>query len=129
MKNEAIKSKLIKGQGGFTLLEVIVALSILTFGLLAVGSMQISAIQGNAFGGRLTEGTTLAQDKLETLIALPYDSVQSSAAPEQNGNYSISWIVTQGDPLPNTKRVEVTVSWNDKGTMRSTLLSSVKTLY
>jgi len=109
MKNEAIKSKLIKGQGGFTLLEVIVALSILTFGL--------------------TEGTTLAQDKLETLIALPYDSVQSSAAPEQNGNYSISWIVTQGDPLPNTKRVEVTVSWNDKGTMRSTLLSSVKTLY
>ncbi len=43
---------------GFTLLEVIVAIAILTFGLLAVASMQIGAIQGNSFAGRVTEGTT-----------------------------------------------------------------------
>ena len=58
---------------GFTLLEVIVAISILTFGLLAIASMQAFAIRGNKFAGGVTEGTCFASDQMEKLIVLPYD--------------------------------------------------------
>ena len=58
---------------GFTLLEVIVAISILTIGLLAVASMQVSAIRGNALAFGITEATSWAADQMEKLIVLPYD--------------------------------------------------------
>jgi prepilin-type N-terminal cleavage/methylation domain-containing protein len=44
-----------KKDDGFTLLEVIMAISILTIGLLAVASMQASAIRGNAISREYTE--------------------------------------------------------------------------
>ena len=43
-------------EAGFTLLEVIVAISILSVGLLAVASMQTAAIKGNDGAYRITEG-------------------------------------------------------------------------
>ena len=57
---------------GFTLVEVMVAVFIFTFGVLAVASMQSAAIRGNQFGYHVTEGTTLAQDRLEFLLSKPY---------------------------------------------------------
>lgn len=50
---------------GFSLVELLVSLTILSFGLLAVAQMQILAIKGNTDSGRLTEATNFLQDKLE----------------------------------------------------------------
>ena len=61
-----------KSEAGFTLLEVIVAVSILAVGLLAVASMQTAAIQGNDKAYRISEGATWVQNRLEALMALPY---------------------------------------------------------
>ena len=46
---------MMKEQNGFTLLEVIIALFIFRVGLLAVASMQMTAIKGNYFSGTLTD--------------------------------------------------------------------------
>ena len=56
---------------GFTLIEVLVATSILTFGLLAVTTMQVAAIRGNYTAARVTEATSVGQEKIEALIGLP----------------------------------------------------------
>jgi type IV pilus modification protein PilV len=53
---------------GFTLIEVLIAIVILTFGLLAVGSMQISAIRGNFMGGNTSIALSLASQKMEDLL-------------------------------------------------------------
>ena len=58
---------------GLTLLEVLVAIAILSFGLLAVATMQGSSIKGNSQAIGTTEAITLAQDKLEKLMRLPYN--------------------------------------------------------
>ena len=53
---------------GFTLIEVLIAIVILTFGLLAVGSMQVSAIRGNFMGGNTSIALSLASEKMEDLL-------------------------------------------------------------
>ncbi len=123
-RNEEAKGRAKKEQG-FTLLDVIAALALLTVGLLAVASMHVGAIQGNSFAGHVTEGVTWAQDKLEQLMALPYDDLNDDSSPEQQGLYTIAWTVSNG-PVANTKLITVTVTWQDKGFTRQARLISLK---
>ena len=111
-------------QSGFTILEVMIAISILAIGLLAVFSGQNMAIQGNNRASHLTEGMTLAQDKMEELLALPYDSVTTGTGTQ--GNYSIAWTVYDNDPINNTKRIVVTVT--GQGLTNPLQLNCIKTL-
>jgi Tfp pilus assembly protein PilV len=52
---------------------VLIAISILTVGLLGVASMQVSGIRGNYMSSNATLALTLAQDKMEELLAMDYD--------------------------------------------------------
>lgn len=97
---------------GFTLLEVIIAVSILTFGLLAVATMQITAIRGNNFAYIRTEATTLAQDMMEELIAMPFDDLDGYSTSETDGPYTIIPSVANG-PVSNTKRIEITTEYKN----------------
>jgi len=98
---------------GFTLLEVILAMSLLTVGLLAVASLQVSAIKGNAHANHITEATTLAQEKVEDLMATVYSSVTSGS--DQVDRYTRTWTVDPNGPtgVANTKVIQVTVSGGD----------------
>jgi len=117
-----------KKERGFTLLEVIVAISILTVGLLAVASMQISAIRGNSFAISTTEATTWAANQVEKLIALPYndynlDDTNGDGADglndigndadrtEHQGRYTVCWNVAIDAVTNNTKTINVIVTW------------------
>ena len=53
---------------GFTLIEVMIAVVILMFGLLVVGSMQISAIRGNYMSGNTSMAISLAGEKMEDIL-------------------------------------------------------------
>jgi type IV pilus assembly protein PilV len=113
---------------GFTLLEVIIGISVLTFGLLAVASMQVSSIQGNAAAIEVTEAATWAEDQIEKLMALPYDDPDldpGGHAPVVRGSYTISWVVADNDPLEDTKTVNVTVSWSDHGASKDVSIQHV----
>jgi hypothetical protein len=71
-ETNAMKPKRMKNQVGFTTLELLIAISILTVGLLGVASMQVSGIRGNYFSAHTTKGLTLAEEKMEELLALDY---------------------------------------------------------
>ncbi len=60
---------------GFTLVEVMIGMAIFVIGYLAVASMQMVAIKGDTSARKTTEAATLAADRLETLIVLPYDNI------------------------------------------------------
>ena len=127
-KKTAIK-KSPKDQG-FTLIEVLIAISIFAVGLLAVATMQISAINVNSTAGRITTRMTWAQDKIEELMALPYSDpwiedlgdpssgTDTADNPHQettpDGVYTISWTVTDDRPIPNTKLITVSVTGRGK---------------
>jgi type IV pilus assembly protein PilV len=122
-------------EGGFTLLEVIVAISILTFGLLAVASMQSAAIRGNQLGYRVTEGSTLAQDRLEFLISKAYDDAlltigNNKPDPDPGGTglpngYQLTYDVAAVAGI-NAKLITVRVSLQERGLTRTTQLRTVR---
>ena len=117
---------MMKEQNGFTLLEVIIALFIFSIGLLAVASMQMTAIKGNYFSGTLTEATSWAGDQMETLMSLPYaDPDLAAGSSTQEGIYTIAWSVADDDTTNNTKTITITVTWPDRG-LRTLVLAGIK---
>ena len=54
-----------RGEDAFSLVEVLVALSILAVGLLSLALLQVTAIKGNAGASKSTIATDLAQTKME----------------------------------------------------------------
>ena len=119
---ETPKRKL-KKQDGFTLIEVLIAVTIFAVGLLAIGAMQTSAIRMNSTGNRLTELSTLGIDRLENLMSLPYNAPLLAAGtrddPTPPPGFTVTYTVQQDFLTLNTKSITMTVSGNGK-TLRLT---------
>ena len=108
----------LKKEDGFTLIEVLIAITIFAVGLLAVAGMQTSAIRMNSTAGKLTNLSTWGMDKIEELSALPYSDplMDSAGNPHQEllEDYTISWTVIDNNPVTNTKNITVTVTGQGK---------------
>ena len=101
---------------GFSIIECLIALSIFTIGILAVATLVLSSIGENGSARRITEATALAEARLEQLMALPYGDIVADQ--ESQGAYTVSWEVTEGAILAETKSITVTVSWRYRGKQR-----------
>jgi len=82
-------------QHGFSMVEVLVAILLLTVGLLALAKMQNQAVASNSFGNQLTEATFLAQDKVEELRLLNECYLAVIGKPQ------ISWTADDQDVVTN----------------------------
>ena len=127
---------------GFTILEVIIAIAILSFGILAVASMQITSIRGNALAGGVTEASTWAGDQAEKLMRLSWDDslLEDTDGDGANGlddigahsdqsvtqdPYTIYWNVADNSPLDDTKTIHVIVIWMDHGVQKQATVRRV----
>jgi len=114
-----------KENGGFTMIEAMIALSILAVGLLSLVGMFTSSIGVTSRGKRTTEATMLASQKLEEFNYTAYDDIFSSVADEvvdacgDNPSkqvpplpllYTRSWVVVL-DPVKGIKTITVKVKW------------------
>jgi type IV pilus assembly protein PilV len=143
-------------QKGFTLLEVIIAISILTVGILAMASLQGSAIIANASATDITDATTLASDRLEKLASLAYDDTDLNDTDGDGATglidtgfdsdpltvndadygiiqqtargktYSVYWNIAEDDPKVGTKMIQVVVAWEDHGRAKQLALRHIK---
>ena len=113
---------------GFTLLEVIVAIAVLSVGLLAVATMQTTAIKGSVGAYRVTEATSAARGQLEYLLSRPYTDAALNAGTYSGtlNGFSGTWTIVANSPITGTKRITMTVTWNEGANVRRTVLSCVK---
>jgi type IV pilus assembly protein PilV len=111
---------------GFTLLEILIAIVILSISLLALAALMATTTQNNSFGGHMTEAATFAQDQLEQLMAAPWANIVDggNTIPGSTGiGYTRNWVVaTNADDT--LKTVTITISWTDQ-VLRSISLTSV----
>jgi type IV pilus assembly protein PilV len=122
-------------QNGFTLLEVLLAITIFSIGLLAVAAMQVSAIHGNKLGNEWTQATTLAQEQMEALKSgdITTAAYTPGAYSDPNnpmtvtgasgGIFNRSWNIAANTDF--SVRATVTVSWTQQGVSHSVVLTSI----
>jgi type IV pilus assembly protein PilV len=128
-------------QTGFTIIEVLIAITIFAIGILAVVTMQTTSVNGNAKARQISEETTWASDQIEQLLVRDYalivdgagttnglpglndggitpgttaDSGPAITSPD--GKYSIYWNVAVDQPAPNLKTIRVIVKHNTANT-------------
>jgi prepilin-type N-terminal cleavage/methylation domain-containing protein len=119
--------------GGFTFIELAIAILVFCVGFVGMNRMQAMAIRGNAYSMQLTEAATVMKSTSERLIGLAQENtslggglpmagtaaVSSPAVELHPGRtYRPSWMVTQV-PGMNLKQVTVTVRWEDMGNAHS----------
>ncbi len=107
-----------RNESGFSLIEVLISLTILSVGLLAVGGMQITSIKGNFSSGNVTHATVLAQSKLEELKRVSYSDSNLMSGQHDEGTISgsmFSMFYDVADITSTMKAITVTVRWTDAG--------------
>jgi len=104
-------------QEGFTLVEILVALTIFAIGLLAIAGLQVDAIRYNASANFRTNTVAVVQGVLEEIAAMDgNDASFSVSSADQNwtrstlpSGYSATWSVTANTPVSDIATVAVTV--------------------
>lgn len=148
-----MRTKTLNTENGFTLLEALVAMVILTVGIMTFYSMQITAIKGNGTANRLTLSSSLAADSFERLLQVGYTDATMDAAtnPHDESEFaglvlpapvtSINWNVSEwaNDGIDNDgdgfidegdetgiKLVALSVNYNDRGIAKTLTMNFFK---
>ena len=129
MQTQKTKFGLNHNGSGFTLVEILIAISIFSIAFLALGSLVISTTRNNTKGNILTQATMLATDKMEELKNIPFNLITDDHE---------SWIDDRGNPggiyirdtltapmTTTSKQITVTVSWNRSGRDRMVQFTTV----
>ena len=119
---------MIRRQRGFTLIEVLVGMVLFAISSLAVTMMLMNHAQLISLNSQFSEAIMLAQDKLEDLRTMNFNSLTSNTAPPVSKKgvvYTTSWTVQQNTPNTGMTTLTVTVSWNHKGVVRNYVTKSI----
>lgn len=115
--------RIVKESRGFTLIEMMIALFILSVGILGLLAVHATTTKTNFKANRMTVAATENSDRQEKLLAGGYDDAAFSpgaAAPIVDGRYTITWTVSAaGVPIPNVKTVTIKTAWKENGQDRS----------
>lgn len=124
--------KVCRNQSGLSLLEVLISMLILGFGLLGLGPLIVHTVHTNSVSRGFTEASSLIRDKVEQmqsldpLPSLPYYETESSLKGYYSRETSIEDSTSDGSIPGGTCKVTVAVSWNDDGGhTRSTNVSTL----
>jgi len=135
---------------GFTLIEVLIAMTIFSVGILGIMTLQIKSIQNNSLAGSSTVAGAIAKLHLERIISsdfhapgirdinkenngnlnsannFDFRNINADGKPVYWGKYDLVCNIADDTPIRNTKTVIVSVTW-DKG-KRSRRVSTIKSL-
>jgi len=116
--------RIVAGQGGFTLIELFIAIVLLTVGLLGTAALTTGVVRGNLSSKNMTTATAIAQSCFEenrrvgytnagTVPAGGSNSCVSGTATVTFGGLPFTRTLTLDTAVSNIKTLTVTVSWSE----------------
>jgi len=117
---------------GFSLIEILVAITILCIGLLGMVGLTVGIIYSNKVSNNITTATIVAQNMMEDMQRLGYSGTSSSDVTTTEDYNSISDFptfkrITKIDvdaPVADLKTITVTVNWYYYGKLSSIILKT-----
>ena len=126
-------------ENGFTLLEAMVAMGLLAFGLLGVTAALIGAFQVTSRSRYLTDAAQLARERMEIFQQVPLASLPATGtyddpdnpiphpAADDHTTFARRWIVAADSPSAGVTTIRVEVDWVDQlGVTRTMSLESMR---
>jgi type IV pilus assembly protein PilV len=118
------RSRIAPKQIGFTLIEVLIAIFLLTVGLLGTAALTTGVIRGNNASRNMTTATALAESCLEENRRVGYasagavpaggsNSCVSGTATVSSGGVAFTRTLTIDTSVANIKTLTVAVSWSE----------------
>ncbi|MCM0083172.1 prepilin-type N-terminal cleavage/methylation domain-containing protein [Geomonas sp. Red32] len=119
------------GEAGFTLLELLIAVLLLTIGFLGTFTSIWASQKAGSSSRNITQAATLGQDLMEQLLFRNYTGLRNgtysyATTPPYPSSFSRSYTVQQDVPATNMKTVTVTVSWKEFNLTKTRTLTSVR---
>jgi type IV pilus assembly protein PilV len=110
---------------GFSLVELMIAITLLGVGVLSLAGLFPIAMQRVSGGDLESRATFHAQSKIEELKRTSWTNLVATAASDTvEVAYARDWTIQVDTPVVGMKQVQVTVSWSDKNGPRTVSLSS-----
>ena len=109
---------------GFTLIEVLIAMIILTVGLLAMMVMQSRAITTNHSASNITRASSAAAGQIERLQRMSYTDSELTGGSHSllpapgfapGTDFPVTWVVTDNSPVLGCKRIALSVQVPNNG--------------
>lgn len=112
---------------GFSLIEVLFALTFLAVGIMTVAAMIPAGTRGVTQSRVITSGLMAAQIKMEELRGTPYLSLPVGSFSDTTSVFTRTWVVTDSIPMAGCKKIQVTSQWYDNRGAQNTQLTSYVT--
>jgi Tfp pilus assembly protein PilV len=107
------------------LVEILIAIIILSVSLLALAALMATTTQNTSSGGHITEAATFAQDQLEQLRVTQWANIvdgNNTITGSTGIVYTRNWNVAVNG---NIRTVTITVTWNDRINHTISLISAI----
>jgi len=108
-------------EAGFTLIELMVTLVLISIGILALSGVQTRSSSDVYDTGRHERALALAQEQIEVARAAGYALAASTAG--TSGGFA--WATQVDTVSADMKQVAVTVTWNDRTRVRNLQLQTL----
>ena len=125
----------LKKDDGFTLVEILIALTIFSFAVLGLAIGTVSVIRTNQSSHLRTSAVNLAQARLEELRAMTStafsglscsSSTPCSDSPVASGvTFTRQWWITTNSPVSGVNKIDVSINWTDYTSQSMTFTASV----
>lgn len=119
--------KRLKNKKGLSLLEVLVAMLILAFGVLGLAPMIVTTMFSNSFSNEVSKANVIAQDKIEfmknlsSFTPLPWIETTNNLEEIFTRTTRVDVDTTDVSVPSGVYRIRVTVNWTDKAGLNRTL--------
>jgi type IV pilus assembly protein PilV len=122
---------------GFTLVEILIAMTIFAVAVLGLAVGTVNVVRTNQTGHLSTSAINLAQTKIEELRAMSatafagltcplYTSTGCSDTASASGkSFSRSWQITANSPVAGVNKIDVKIDWTDYSNRSLTVSASV----
>lgn len=122
------KPDLLSDDSGISFIDLMLALVVLTIGVLAMMDLEIIALRSNASSQNSATAKALGENKMEAIKNTTFTSLATQAATTttvQGVTFTTTVTVTNNTPIVGAKKVDITVTWSDKAGSHSIPLATV----
>jgi len=120
---------------GFTLVEILIAITIFCFAVLGLAIGTVSVIRSNQNSHLRASAVNLAQARLEELRAMTSAAFSALSCPSSTPctdnavasgvTFTRQWSITTNSPVAGVNRIDVSVNWSDYANQTLTFTASV----